>query len=246
MIKQVFPALTIALSPALAAGALAVPAHAAEVQIQAQNPVVELSVTEIVRSAPDVAQIGAGVTTRAPTAQAAVRLNADAMDRLIKRLGDLGIARKDIQTSNFNLNPNYTYNNQTGEQTFAGYNVNNQVNVKLRDLKRAGEVLDALVAAGANNIYGPNFMLEDDMKAKAVARTNAFKRGKMMAEEYARMAGYSGVKLLEVSESFQGYGRVPSPEGAIVVTAASRDAKTPIEPGEVGTGVTIMVKYEMQ
>ena len=246
MIKQVFPALTIALAPALAAGALAVPAHAAEVQIQAQNPVVELSVTEIVRSAPDVAQIGAGVTTRAPTAQAAVRLNADAMDRLIKRLGDLGIARKDIQTSNFNLNPNYTYNNQTGERTFTGYNVNNQVNVKLRDLKRAGEVLDALVAAGANNIYGPNFMLEDDMKAKAVARTNAFKRGKMMAEEYARMAGYSGVKLLEVSESFQGYGNVPSPEGAIVVTAASRDAKTPIEPGEVGTGVTIMVKYEMQ
>lgn len=237
--------LTLSAS-ALAATMFAAPAIAAEVQIHAQNPVVELTVNEIVRSAPDVAQIGAGVSTRAPTAQAAVRMNAEAMDRLIARLKDLGIDRKDIQTSNFNLNPNYNYNRETGEQSFAGYNVNNQVNVKLRDLKRAGEVLDALVAAGANNIYGPNFMLEDDMAAKEVARGNAFKRGRMMAEDYASMAGYSGVKLLEVSESFQSYGRVAAPESAIMVTASARDATTPIEPGEVGTGVTIQVKYEMQ
>ncbi|WP_061922692.1 SIMPL domain-containing protein [Altererythrobacter epoxidivorans] len=232
--------------PVLAIAAIAAPLSAAEVQIQAQNPVVELTVNEVVRSAPDVAQIGAGVTTRAPTAQAAVRMNADAMDRLIARLKDLGIARKDIQTSNFNLNPQYNYNRETGEQTFSGYNVNNQVNVKLRDLKRSGEVLDALVAAGANNIYGPNFMLEDDMKAKDVARGNAFKRGRQMAEQYARMAGYGNVKLLEVSESFQSYGPVPVMERAITVSGSSADAATPIEPGEVGTGVQITVKYEMQ
>jgi hypothetical protein len=231
--------------PAIAAASIACSAQAAEVQIASQGPVVELTVSEIVRRAPDVAQIGAGVMTRAPTAQAAVRMNAEAMDRLIAQLRTLGIERRDIQTSNFNLNPNYNYNRETGEQTFAGYNVNNQVNVKLRDLQRAGEVLDALVAAGANNIYGPNFMLEDDVEAKAEARTNAFKSGRTMAEDYAQMAGYSGVRLLEVSESFQSYG--PRPE-AIVVTAASRDAAAPatqIEPGEVGTGVTITVKYEM-
>ena len=231
--------------PALAVASVAASAQAAEVQISSEGPVVELTVNEIVRRAPDVAQIGAGVSTRAPTAQGAVRMNAEAMDRLIAELRKLGIERRDIQTSNFNLNPNYNYNRETGEQTFAGYNVNNQVNVKLRDLKRAGEVLDALVAAGANNIYGPNFTLEDDVEAKAEARAKAFQSGQAMATSYARMAGYTGVRLLEVSESYQNYG--PGPE-AIVVTAASRDsgeAKTQIEPGEVGTGVTITVKYEM-
>lgn len=241
MNRMMFPMIALAAMPLVA-----LPASAAEVQIQAQNPVVELSVNEIVRSTPDVAQIGAGVTTRAATAREAVRQNAEAMDRLIARMKALGIERKDIQTSNFNLNPNYNYNRETGEQTFAGYNVNNNVSVKLRDLKRAGEVLDALVQAGANNIYGPNFMLEDDMEAKAMARGNAFKRGRQMAEEYARMAGFSGVRLLEVSESFQSYGRIPAPEAAVMVTASRADSSTPIEPGEVGTGVTITVKYEMQ
>lgn len=246
MIRKAFPIVATLLTTAAAATAITTPAHAAEVQIQVQNPVVELTVNEVVRSAPDMAQIGAGVTTRAATAQEAVRQNADAMDRLIARLRQLGIDGKDIQTSNFNLNPNYNYNRETGEQTFAGYNVNNQVNVKLRDLKRAGVVLDAMVAAGANNIYGPNFMLEDDAAAKDTARGNAFKRGRMMAEQYASMAGYSGVKLIEVSESFQSYGPMPVAEGAIRMSASKAGADTPIEPGEVGTGVTISVKYEMQ
>ena len=237
MYRQAIPAM-------LVAAALPLSAHAAEVQIAAQGPVVELNVQEIVRTAPDVAQIGAGVITRAPTAQQAVQQNAQAMERLVERMRALGIERRDIQTSNFNLNPDYRHDRQTGEQSFSGYTVHNQVNVKLRELKRAGEVLDALVAAGANNIHGPNFMLEDDAQAKIEARAAAFASGKAMAENYARMAGYSGVRLLEVSESFQSYGPRP-----IMVTASrmgeSADAATPIEPGEVGTGVNIVVKYEM-
>ena len=220
------------------------PAQAAEVQIASQGPVVELTVNEIVRSAPDVAQIGAGVITRAGTAQEAVRQNAQAMDRLVERMRQLGIERKDIQTSNFNLNPDYRHNPQTGEQSFTGYTVHNQVSVKLRDLKRAGEVLDALVAAGANNIHGPNFMLEDDADAKSRARRAAFESGRAMADNYARMAGYSGVRLLEISENFQSYGPRP-PMAMAVRLESSADASTPIEPGEVGTGVTVVVKYEM-
>ena len=228
--------------PFAALAALSAPAMAAEVQIQAQAPVVELTGDEIVYSAPDVAQIGAGVQTRAPTAQEAVRQNAAAMEKVVARLRALGIERKDIQTSNFNLSAQYDYR-EGQQQRFIGYDVMNQVQVKLRELTRAGEVLDALVSAGANNIYGPNFMLEADEGAKADARAKAFARGRTMAQEYARMAGMSGVRLLEVSEVFQSYGR------PIVAAAAMRaeagDASTPIEPGEVGTGVNLTVKYEM-
>lgn len=230
--------------PLAAVAAIAVPASAAEIQIASQGPVVELSVNEVVRSAPDVAQVGAGVTTRAATAREALTQNSQAMDRIVARLRQLGIAGEDIQTSNFNLSPQYDYNQQSGEQVFRGYNVSNQVQVKLRDLPRAGEILDALVNAGANTIYGPNFMLEDDEAAKAEARAQAFARGRRMAEDYARVAGYSSVRLLEISESVQNHGPMPQPMMARAAMDSGESAP-PIEPGQVGTGVSITVKYEM-
>ena len=229
--------------PLMATGAMAAPAAAAEIQIAATGPVVELSVNEVVNAAPDLAQVGAGVTTRAATAQEAARLNAAAMDKVVARIRALGIPDKDIQTTNFSLNPNYNYNQQTGQQTFAGYDASNQVTVKLRDMKRIGEVLDALIASGANNLFGPNFSLENDTAAKASARTAAFKEGAAMATEYARMAGYTGVRLLEVSESFQSYA--PPPPAPVAMRMKGEAADTPIVPGEVGTGVTLTVKYEM-
>ena len=232
--------------PLFAASAVALPAAAAEIQIAVQNPVVELTITEVVRADPDIAQVGAGVQTRAQSASEAVQANAQQMERLVERLRSLGIEREDIQTSNFSLNAEYDYNNRNGQAPiFTGYMVTNQVTVRLKRLDRVGQVLDALVAAGANNIFGPNFMLEDDRAAKAVARNNAFERSQVQAQEFARMAGYTGVRLLEVSETFQSFGPVPVAEGAIRVSAASRDATTPIEPGQVGTGVTLTTKYEM-
>ncbi len=153
--------------PLLAATAvLAAPAAAAEIQIAVQNPVVELTITEVVRADPDLAQVGAGVQTRAQTASEAVQANAQQMERLVERLRSLGIEREDIQTSNFSLNAEYDYNNRNGQSPiFTGYMVTNQVTVRLKRLDRVGQVLDALVAAGANNIFGPNFQLEDDREA---------------------------------------------------------------------------------
>ena len=232
--------------PLLAATALAAPVAAAEIQIAVQNPVVELTISEVVRADPDLAQVGAGVQTRSQTASDAVRANAEAMERLVERLRSLGIERQDIQTSNFSLNAEYDYNQSNGRSpVFTGYMVTNQVTVRLSRLDRVGQVLDALVAAGANNIFGPNFMLEDDREAKAVARRTAFQRAQVQATEFAQMAGYTGVRVLEVSESFQGFGPVPVAESAIQVTGAARDATTPIEQGQVGVGVMLTAKYEM-
>lgn len=226
----------------LAMTAIAAPAAAAEVQIQAQAPVVELTVSETVNSAPDIAQVGTGVTTRARSAKEAVRLNAEAMQKVVDRLKALGIAAKDIQTSNFNLNAQFNYPNGQAP-VFTGYEASNQVSVKLRDVDKVGDVLDALVAAGANNVNGPIFMLDDDTAAQQAARTMAFQHGQAMAQDYARMAGYTGVRLLEVSESVQSRG--PRPPQPVAFRAEAAQAKTPIEPGEVGTTVNLTVKYEM-
>jgi uncharacterized protein YggE len=229
--------------PMLALTPLGAPAAAAEVQIQAQAPVVELTVSQSVKSKPDVAQVSAGVTTRAHNAQDAVRENAAAMQKVVDRLKALGIPDKDIQTSNFNLNAQFTYP-PNGTPVFAGYEASNQVSAKLRRIDKVGEALDALVAAGANNVNGPSFMLDDDTAVQQQARTQAFQRGQAMAQNYARMAGYAGVRLLEVSESFQA-GGPPPPAPPMPVAFRVQAAATPIEPGEVGTTVTLTVKYEM-
>lgn len=223
---------------------LAAPATAAEIQIQVQGPVVEMTVNEVVQSAPDTATVNAGVTTRAPTAVEAMRQNAESMNRVIARLRSLGIDRKDIQTSSINLNAQYQYNNEGSPPRFLGYDASNQVTVTLRKIDRTGPVLDALVAAGANNINGPSFSLEKDAAAKSAARRAAFARAEAQAREYAQLAGFSNLRLLEVSESFTGRGPIPFARDAIVVTGSAVE-NTSVEPGQVGTGVTVTMKYEM-
>lgn len=233
-------------SPYVAAAAIlmlpASQAMAADIQIQAQNPVVELTVNEVVKSKPDTAQVGAGVQVRAPTASEAMRQNAAQMEKVVAQLRKLGVKSEDIQTANFNLNPQYNYRGDGQTPQFLGYDATNQVNVILRDMSRIGATLDALVQAGANNVYGPNFSLEKDQAAKAAARKSAFDRARAQATEYAQMAGYSGLRLLEVSETVSHSGPIPVAE-AMDVRAAAKSS--PIEPGQVGTGVTITVKYEM-
>jgi len=230
------------LIPAVLLGAFAVPAAAAQVQIQATGPVVELSVSETVKAQPDLATIGAGVSTDAPTAVAAMRRNAVEMDAVIKRIKSLGVDADDIQTTGINLNARYDYDQTLQKQVFRGYSASNRVSAILRDVAETGEVLDALVAAGATDLSGPQFSIDDDTAAKAQARKAAMDRAQGQAMEYATWAGYTGVRLLEVSESISGGQPMPMMQRAMVANEA---AATPVQPGLVGTGVNVTVKYEM-
>ena len=229
------------------AALIATPVAAAEIQIPVQGPVVELTVSQTVNSKPDIATVGAGVTTRANTASESARLNAVAMQAIIARLRQLGIATEDIQTANFSLNPQFNYSNDGTPPRFLGHDTNNQVTVKIRKLDRIGPVLDALVAAGANNFFGPNFSLEKDKEDKSAARRAAYADAQSRSRELAGLAGYTNVRLLEISEAYAnsgGFMDVGRPS-AIIVTAASSEKITPIEPGQVGTSATLTLKYEM-
>lgn len=228
-----------------AAALVATPAMAANVDIQVQGPVVEITATETVQSEPDQATVGAGVTTRAATAVEAMRDNAAKMERVLARLNQLGIPRRDVQTSGVNLNPQYRYNNDNAPPTFLGYDVTNQVSVILRDVDKVGPTLDALVAAGANNVNGPYFSRDDDKAQRSAAREAAFKSAEEQARAYSRMAGFSSIRLLAVEETLQRGGPIPFDvmnRDAIAVTASK---VTPIEPGRVGTSVQLTAKYEM-
>lgn len=225
---------------AIAAAAAATPAMA-EVTVAAQGPVIELSVTETVKGEPDQVEIGAGVTTEAATAVEAMRLNAEQMSRVVDRIRALGIAADDVQTTGINLNAAYDY--ESGRPVFRGYQASNRVSVLLRKVERTGPVLDALVAAGATDINGPSFSIDDDTAPRAAARKAALDKAKSQAEDYARWAGFAGVRLLQISEAVNP-GR-PMPY-AMEARAVAMDAKaTPVEPGLVGTSVTVNVTYEM-
>jgi uncharacterized protein YggE len=233
-----------AFAALLASAALASPAAAAEVQIQSAGPVVELSVSETVDSRPDIATVYAGVSTRAQTAVAAMQQNAQKMAAVVAKIKALGVADDDIQTTGINLSPQYDYNQATQSQVFRGYVASNRVSVKLRKVEDTGRALDALVAAGANDIGGPDFSVDDDTAYRAEARRNALERAKNQAAEYARLSGYSGVRLLEIDESVSG-SRPPMPMPVLYRAEAAQAAPTPVQPGLVGTVVNLTVKYEL-
>ena len=230
--------------PAFAALGLATSAQAAEIQIAVTGPVVELSVIEQVEAEPDLVNVSAGVTTDAPTAVEALRLNSVEMRKVIDRLKALGVAERDIQTTGINLNARYDYDQRQQRQIFRGYQASNRVSIKLRDIDETGKVLDALVVAGSTDLSGPSFSLDDDTSAKAQARASAMSRGRAQALEYARMAGYSDIRLLEVNETITG-NNGPMPQMRGVTTLDVGEQSAPVQPGLVGTSVNITVKYEM-
>lgn len=231
----------------IAAATLALPTavSAQQVEIEATGPVIELSVYESITAEPDLVTIGAGVTSEARTAVEAMRQNAAEMQKVIDRIKTLGVDEKDIQTTGINLNARYDYNRDTQQNVFRGYQVSNRVSVKLREVDETGEVLDALVAAGATDLSGPNFSIEDDEAAKDAARTSAVQRAQERAEAYAALYGYSGVRVLSIGEAIQ--GRAPQPEMQMRSVAADSIVVSgaPVQPGMVSTGVNITVKYEM-
>lgn len=234
---------------ALGAAALPVAALAqTSVTIAETAPVVTLNLTESVEAAPDVATVGTGVQTRAPTAQAAMQQNAAQTEQLIAALARAGIAKKDIQTSGINLSAQYDYSDRAGQPAgprFIGYEASNQLTVKLRDIKRVGASLDAMVAAGATSINGPAFSVDDPSPLLAQARGQALKSAKAQADFYAQAAGYRTARLVSIAESNSG-GMPPMPMAQSARFKADAIANTPVEPGQVSATVTLTVQYALE
>ena len=204
----------------------------------------DVSATGDVTRVPDLAIISAGVQTLQPTATAAIEENAARMERVRAALSRAGIAAKDIQTASISLNPEYRYA-ENQPPVLTGYRASNNVNVKFRDLKRTGAILDALVAEGANQISGPNLTIDKPETAYDEARIKAIAAGQARAELYARALGKRVVRLLSVSES-GGYAPPPMPYARDMATSVSAVSKTEIDPGTQQLSVTVAMSFELQ
>lgn len=236
---------------ALAALALAavLPAASASAQTIVAQPLagtrLDIAATGEVTRVPDLAIISAGVVTRANTAVAAISQNAERMERVRAALKRAGIADRDIQTSSVSLNPDYVYVERQPPR-LSGYQASNTVNVRFRDIRNAGRILDALVAEGANQINGPTLTIDKPEAALDEARTRAVAAGRARADLYARALGMRVVRLLSVSE---GVGQVPPPMpyGRLVTMDAPQAvSKTEITPGEQQLQVSVQMSFELQ
>jgi len=225
----------------------AVPASAgaqAPVSVQAISGTrLEISATGEATRVPDVAIITAGVVTRAASARAALAQNAARMERVRAALKSAGIADRDIQTSNISLNPEYRYVQDKAPQLI-GYSASNQLSVRFRDIAKSGDILDALVAEGANSINGPNLTIDKPEEALDEARTKAVGVGRARAELYARALGMRVVRLVSVSESGGGYP-VPPPM-PVMMEARAQAASTKIDPGEQKLSVSLGMVFELR
>ena len=203
----------------------------------------DVSATGEVTRVPDLAIISAGVQTLQPTATAAIEENATRMERVRAALKRAGIADKDIQTSSISLNPEYRYvENQPPVLT--GYRASNTVNVKFRDLKRSGAILDALVKEGANQLNGPSLTIDKPEEAYDEARVKAIAVGQRRAELYARALGKRVVRILSISESG---ASIPGPMPmAYARDVAMQSAKTEISPGTQDIQVSVSMSFELQ
>ena len=236
MRKLIFAAL-LATSGMTASAAMAT-----QVNITTANPVIDLTISESVETRPDIATFSTGVQTLAPTASEAVRANNVQMASVVARLKKLGIADRDIQTTQINLNQQFDY--RDGQQIFKGYQASNMVNAKLRDLKKLGAFLDALAVDGATNFNGPTFGIDDDSKFQEAARDKVWATAMNRARNVARKEGYADVRVLRVEENDQGRGYMPMPISARSMDAAA-EKSTPISPGELSVGATMSFTFEM-
>jgi uncharacterized protein YggE len=195
------------------------------------------------RIAPDMATISLGVMTEGRTAAAAMQANATRMAQVVEALRRGGIAAKDIQTSGLNLNPQYVYE-QNVPPKLSGYQASNQVTITVHDLARLGQVVDATVGAGANQVNGISFGLDDPTAAENAAREAAVKALSAKAELYARATGHRISRLVTLSEGAASYP-VPPPMPMMAMQRMEKSADTSVSPGELKVRVDVTGLYEL-
>jgi uncharacterized protein YggE len=191
-----------------------------------------------VKARPDAAYVTVGVINQGKRAQEASQANAAATEKVMAALKQQGIAEKDLQTSNYGVQP--IYENRPGrEPLITGYQVSNQVRAIVRDLSKVGSVIDAALDAGANNIQGVYFGLENHAEAQAGALTEAVRDARRKAETLAKAAD---VKLAGIRQIQEGGFVRPVPLMA-ETPMMGRAAATPIAPGELTVSASVTIVF---
>jgi uncharacterized protein YggE/ribose/xylose/arabinose/galactoside ABC-type transport system permease subunit len=246
------PKMTRALIPLAACLATLWPARATRGDEPMQEPP-SISVSGVgkITAAPNVAEISVGVVTQGVAARDALTANNEAMAALMDRLKQGGVEAKDVQTTNISINPRYSQpaprpgNLPPNEfvPRIVGYDVNNMVQITARDLAKLGVLLDAVVGAGANQMHGIRFRIDEPERLLDGARREAMADARRKAELLAREAGVTVGRPLRIQES-GGASPPPMPMRGMRMAAMAESA-VPVAAGEQELRVTVHVIYRI-
>jgi len=186
--------------------------------------------------APDNANIRLGVTSQGKNAREASEANARQMTNVLAAIKESGVADRDVQTSRLSLQPQYEQG-KAGPARLLGFQVTNQVTIRIREIDKFPGILDRAIAAGANEMSGIEFVVSEQSKLLDQARDDAVADARRKAELYAKAAG---VKLGPVSSISEEGSSPPRP-----VVQAMRASAVPVAPGEQLLRAAISVTFEL-
>jgi uncharacterized protein YggE len=235
--------LVAGLLAASLVGTAAAPAQAQPTDDGETLRTLSVTGTGRVNAVPDVADVSLGVFEQAKEAAEASQQAAASMDAVVQTLLAMGIDEKDIQTTSISLNARYDWNQEPAQ--IVGWEASNMVNVTVRDVEAVGDVVDTVVEAGANQINGISFRVDDPAEAQALARTAAVKDAEAKAQQLATDAGVEIVGIVSISESG---GQQPQPiymAREEMAFAADAGASTPVLAGEVELSISVFIQYEI-
>lgn len=200
-----------------------------------------------VQGKPDTAHIQVGVVSESETAQAAVEQNNRAMAQLLDVLREHEVPERNIQTTSFNISPQYRQDRPRPEggqphPRIIGYQVVNQVRVKVEALSRLGTILDAVVRAGANQIHGIQFSIGDDQELMDQARRSAVQDARRKAQLFAEASDVRLGAVIEIRET-PSDGPRPMPMQRYQMAEA---AQVPIARGELTLTAQVHITYALQ
>ena len=197
-----------------------------------------------VTAKPDVAVTTMGTISEGQTVAEAQAGNTEIMNTLVSKLKSLGILEDDIQTTNYNIYPQYNYTSEKGRE-LSGYQVTQNVTVKMRDLGKANQVLALAGEVGANNVSGLEFTIDDREvykdKAREAALEDAGKKAKMLSESL-------GVKMVSVVsyDEYEGGGYDYEPYRALAYEGLGGGMAPDIESGSMEVVMNINITFEIR
>jgi len=207
---------------------------------------------------PDVAIISLGVTTQGTTVADVTKNSTDKMNAVIDTVKKLGVEDKDIETTNYNLSPRYetqpvVYNMmypttpvRGSSQEIVGYTLDQNIQVKIRDFTKIGDIISQSTAAGSNLVGSLQFSIDNPEQYREQARAQAIVKAKANAKNLAKESGVKLGRIINVYENYNPYYATASKAVGMGGGVAESAPMPTIEPGQQEVNVTINLTYRVQ
>jgi len=236
--------LAISLALVLAIVGLCGCTNPAQVNLVSQQEGIWVTGEGKVTVTPDIATLRLGIAAQAASVAEAQSEATEAMSKVMTALIDNGVAEEDIQTQYFSIRQVTKWDRETEEEVVIGYRVTNKVTAKIRDIDKAGAIIDAVAEAGGDltRIDGISFSVDDPSAYYEEARQKAMADAEAKAEQLAELAGVTLGKPTYISEGIS-YPIYPRDYMYDMYEMTAGVAETPISPGEMEISLTIQVVY---